>query len=74
MTLELEKLGLGELIFKNPYQLSGGERQRVAIVRALVKKPSIIFAEEPTASLDRKNALQLYETLKEYSKGKLLIN
>ena len=69
----LEKLGLGELMFKKPYQISGGERQRAAIARALVKKPSIIFADEPTASLDRKNALQVYQTLKEYSKGKLLI-
>lgn len=69
----LEKLGLGELMFKKPYQISGGERQRAAIARALVKKPAIIFADEPTASLDRKNALQVYQTLKEYSKGKLLI-
>ena len=60
-------------MFKKPYQISGGERQRAAIARALVKKPAIIFADEPTASLDRKNALQVYQTLKEYSKGKLLI-
>lgn len=69
----LEKLGLGKMLYKKPYLLSGGERQRVAIARALVKQPSVIFADEPTASLDKKNAFQIFEILKEYSKDRLLI-
>ena len=46
----LERLGLKDLINQKPYRLSGGERQRVAIARAVVKKPRILFADEPTAS------------------------
>lgn len=51
-----EELGISALLDKYPNQLSGGERQRVAVVRALLVRPSLILADEPTASLDEKNS------------------
>ncbi|MDR3215183.1 MAG: ABC transporter ATP-binding protein [Bacilli bacterium] len=57
------ELDITLLLKKSPYQLSGGEKQRVAIARALVTKPLIIFADEPTGSLDSKNAHNLLKML-----------
>ncbi len=57
----LTKLGLANRIEHKPQQLSGGEQQRVAVARALINKPVIIFADEPTGNLDSKNARELHE-------------
>ncbi|MDQ0429654.1 putative ABC transport system ATP-binding protein [Planomicrobium stackebrandtii] len=63
-------LGIGDLRGKYPSDLSGGERQRVAIAKALYSNPSIILADEPTASLDSDRAYEVMELLKEETKSK----
>src|SRR5687768_14031564 len=57
----LRTLGLGERIENKPNALSGGEQQRVAVARALINKPDIIFADEPTGNLDSANAKELHQ-------------
>ncbi len=52
----MEKTGISGIASKYPYQISGGEAQRATLVRALVNQPSILLADEPTGSLDRRNA------------------
>ncbi len=69
----LRRLGMDGKRNRRVRQLSGGEKQRVAIVRALVKKPEIILADEPTGNLNFEIGKQVVEELMEVSKGKTLI-
>lgn len=59
----MEKTGITGISSKYPYQISGGEAQRATLVRALVNRPSILLADEPTGSLDRQNAENLGDLL-----------
>lgn len=61
----LERLGLGPLAQRLPDQLSGGQRQRVAVARAIVHRPTVILADEPTGALDADNARIVIELLVE---------
>ena len=69
----LEALGIGDKKNKKIRNLSGGEKQRVAVVRALVKDPDIILADEPTGNLNFKIGEQVVEELCRAAKGKTLI-
>ena len=72
-TEALQKVGLGDQLYKKPNQMSGGQMQRVAIARALVNNPDILLADEPTGALDSDTSVQIMNLLQEISKDKLII-
>jgi putative ABC transport system ATP-binding protein len=59
----LTELGLGPKAHRQPHELSGGEKQRVCVARALIGKPKVIFADEPTAALDHANGVMVVDLL-----------
>ncbi|AIE86259.1 ABC transporter ATP-binding protein [Fimbriimonas ginsengisoli] len=59
----LEDLNLGPKSHRLPHELSGGERQRVCVARSLLGRPKVVFADEPTASLDHKNGVAVVQLL-----------
>ena len=65
-TIAIEKVGLGGKEDKMPISLSGGEQQRLCIARAVVHKPSLLIADEPSANLDRAYALDIMELFKTF--------
>jgi putative ABC transport system ATP-binding protein len=69
----LNKLGLGDRLTHRPADLSGGEQQRVALARAIVKKPEILFADEPTGNLDYENAQEIGKLLTSLNQDGLTI-
>ena len=69
----LIRVGLENRLYHKPGEWSGGEQQRVAIARSLINKPKLILADEPTGSLDAKNAENILDLLKSVKDEKTLI-
>lgn len=59
-----ERLGLADILHRQPGQLSGGQQQRAAIARALIVHPAVVLADEPTGNLDRKNSEEVFSLIR----------
>jgi putative ABC transport system ATP-binding protein len=69
----LEKMGLKEWAEHLPNELSGGQKQRIAIARAMVSRPSVILADEPTGALDSKTSMEVMELIKEINRSGITV-
>lgn len=69
----LDRLGIRHLAGKKPHALSGGQRQRAAVARAMINRPKVIFADEPTASLDHNNAMEVMGILSDFKESSVIL-